>query len=65
MSAANQDLEVSIIEKDRLKSRRINLLQADNTIHLAVEGEGCVFAQVHKNMYDTRVSQLEMFNVYL
>lgn len=46
VSAANQDIEVSIDEKDRLKSKRINLLRTDNTVHLAVQGEGCVFAQV-------------------
>lgn len=46
VSAANQDVEISINEKDRLKTKRVNLLQADNTVYLVIEGEGCVFAQV-------------------
>lgn len=44
--AVNQDEEITIGDEDRLKTKRIDLNEADNTVHLSISGQGCLLAQV-------------------
>lgn len=49
--AVNQDEEITIGDEDRLKTKRIDLKEADNTIHLRISGQGCLLAQVRISNY--------------
>lgn len=45
--ALNQDEEITIGDEDRLKTKKIDLKEADNTVHLSIVGQGCLLAQVY------------------
>lgn len=44
--AVNQDQEITIGDEDRLKTKKIDLNEADNTVHLSISGQGCLLVQV-------------------
>lgn len=62
LAAKNQDQEITINESDRLKSKRVNLLEAENNVHINVRGEGCVLVQVSRNII--KVSNLKPLQMH-